>query len=146
MTRKVSFWTMLLVSTALVVGLTASSVTAEPWNILSMNKVEADPNKSYKLQETDGPWLILTTTFSGEGGPEQAHELALELRKRYKLPAYVHDMSLTLDKDTGARGVDKYNRPIKWKYRRGDHLKETAVLVGHFTGVDDPSAMSTLKS
>ena len=145
MTRKVSFCTMLLVLVALVVSLTTSSATAEPWNILSLNKVEADPNKDYKLQETDGPWLILATTFSGNGGEEQAHELVMELRKKYKLPAYVHDMSLNLDKDTGARGVDRYNRPIKWKYKRGDHLEEIAVLIGHFTGVDDPSATSMLK-
>lgn len=146
MIRKVTFLTLLFVLVALFVGLTTSSATAEPWNgILSLNKVEADSSKTYKLQEADGPWLILATTFSGNGGSEQANELVLELRKRYKLSAYVHDMSLELDKDTGARGVDKYNRPIQWKYRRGNQLHEIAVLVGHFSDVNDPGGKTALQ-
>lgn len=145
MARKVSFLAVGFVLAAWVAGLTVSSSFAEPWNgFLAFSKVEADPNKTYELQENDGPWLILATTFSGEGGESQARELVLELRRKYKLSAYVHDMSLKLDKDTGARGVDEYNRPIKWKYRRGEEQKETAVLVGHFSDIDDPSAQAML--
>ena len=142
MARKLFLLTTLVV---LSVSLTTSSATAEPWNkILPFNKVDADPNKTYALQETDGPWLILAATFSGEGGVQQAHDLVFELRKQHNLPAYMYDKSITLDKDTGARGVDRYNRPIQWKYRRGSQHKETAVLVGHFVDPYDPKAKSTL--
>ncbi|MGD9125947.1 MAG: hypothetical protein PVH19_01100 [Planctomycetia bacterium] len=141
MARKLLFLTTLVI---LFAGLATSSVTAEPWN-LSLNKVDADPDKSYTLQETDGPWLILAATFSGDGGAEQAHDLVLELRKRHKLPAYVHDMKVKLDKDTGGRGIDRYNQPIKWKYRRGNQHEEIAVLVGHFADSYDPKGKETLK-
>ena len=66
---------------------------APPWEtLLSFNRVDADPQKPYQLAEENGPWLIVAATFSGDGAEQQAHELVLELRKRYKLPAYAHHM------------------------------------------------------
>ena len=118
---------------------------APPWaSLVSFNQVEADPAKSYSLAESNGPWMIMASSFSGDGAEKQAQELALELRKRYKLEAYTHKAKFALG-DANARGVDRFGNPIKARYQRGTQLEEYAVLVGNFKGVDDPEAQSTLQ-
>ena len=58
--------------------------------LFATSKVEADPNKDYLLTEDHGPWLVMACTFSGAPAYEQARELALELRRKYKMPAYLY--------------------------------------------------------
>jgi hypothetical protein len=120
---------------------------AAPWDkILSPHRVEADPNKSYTLSEDNGPWMIMACSFSGEGAEKQAHDLVLEFRKKYKLPAYVYQISVHFG-ETEGRGVDRYGNPVKMKYQKYPHgaeIHELAVLVGDFPSVDDPAAQETL--
>lgn len=134
-----------------LVGLAAwSAATAEaapPWEkLLTLSRVEADPAKKYELTDAHGPWLIMACSFSGEGAQQQAHNLALELRDRYKLPAYVHKMTFELGEAFG-RGCDEFGAPMKMKYRRGSsEVREIAVLVGDFAAVDDPEAQRVLRN
>jgi len=119
---------------------------APPWgSLFSLRRVEANPEKSYQLTEEEGPWLILAATFSGEGAQEQAHALVLELRRRYKLPAYVHKMRFDFDKKPDGRGYNRFVHPQKLTYRRGSEIEEIAVLVGDFPSIDDPTAKEILK-
>jgi hypothetical protein len=123
----------------------ASLTAAPPWENWDLFKqVEADPDKDYTLTENHGPWLIMATSFSGEGAEGQAHDLALELRKRYKLPAYVHKMRFNLE-DVRGRGVNRYGAPPKMRYRNGNEIKEIAVMVGDFPAVNDAGAQKVLK-
>ncbi len=123
----------------------ASPVAAAPWkSLFSLERVEADPERGYRLSEDQGPWLILAATFSGDGAQQQAHELVLELRRRYKLPAYVHKMRFDFGKDAGGRGLNRFGQPIKWTYQRGSQVEEIAVLVGDFPSIDHPEAERTL--
>lgn len=123
----------------------AITLAATPWDkLLSFNRVDADPEKSYQLAEDNGPWMIMACSFSGNGADEQAKQLVLELRKRYKLPAYVHQMKFELNNAVG-RGCDRYGAPVKMKYQRGSEIKEIAVLVGNYSSVDDREAQDTLK-
>ena len=46
----------------------------------------------------------MVCSFSGEKAREEAKELALELRKRYKLPSYVYEKKFDLGKDLIGRG------------------------------------------
>src|SRR5712692_6020960 len=50
---------------------------------------EADPNKEYVVTPADGPWMIIVTCYTGPMAPKYAHDLVLELRGRYDLPAFV---------------------------------------------------------
>jgi hypothetical protein len=144
--RNRTFWTIAIVAAGAMVGFVNVANAAPPWNsLLSFKRVEANPEKPYQLSEQNGPWLIMASSFSGEGAEKQAHELVLELRKHYKLPAYVHNMHFDLGKDADGRGVNRYGEPIKWRYKRGAELEEIAVLVGDFPAVDDPEAEETLK-
>lgn len=123
----------------------AQTVTAEPpWSrLLATHRPEADPDKSYQLTENDGPWLIMAASFAGEGAERQAKELVLELRKRYKLAAYLHEMSFDFKQAEG-RGIDRYGDPLKFRYQR-DGGEQFAVLVGDYEDSSDERAQKALK-
>jgi hypothetical protein len=120
---------------------------AGPWDkLLTAQRVDADPQKAYNLTEQNGPWMIMACSFSGEKASEQAKELALELRKRYKLPAYVYEKKFDVGKDIQGRGVDEFGQPKRMKLQRGvSEINEIAVLVGDYGAVDDPEAQETLR-
>ena len=88
------------------------------------------------LTENNGPYLIMAYSFSGEGAEKQAQELVLELRKRYKLPAYIYKKRFELSKAQG-RGFDSYGDPVQMSYHAGDKLEEVAVLVGDYPSLED---------
>jgi hypothetical protein len=127
----------------------SNSKAAPPWvvNLVSFNQVEADTEKDYNLTESNGPYLIMATSFSGdeEGSLRQAKELVLELRKRYKLPAFVYKKTIELSKAQG-RGFDSFGDPVNMQYKAGDHFEEVAVLVGEYSSVDSADAQKTLKT
>jgi hypothetical protein len=128
-----------------LIGVTSTQVAAGPLDLLTINRVEADPEKSYRLSEKHGPWMIMACSFSGEGANEQARELVLELRSRYKLPAYTYMKEFDFTEGTVGRGVDPYGAPLRMRNKRGDGTVECAVLVGEFPTVDDKKAQTTLK-
>ncbi|NQU25727.1 MAG: hypothetical protein HQ567_30940 [Candidatus Nealsonbacteria bacterium] len=122
----------------------APADAAAPWdNLLSFKRVEADPEKSYRVTNENGPWMILAASFSGEGAQEQARELVLELRKRYKIEAYTTRMRFDYGA-TGARGIDRFGAPLRMRYRRGSEGEEAGVLVGNFPAFDDEKAKEIL--
>ena len=119
---------------------------AKPWDrLIAPNSIEADPKKSYELTEENGPWMIMACSFSGQGADQQAQDLVIELRKKYKVPAYTYKKRFEFGKIEG-RGVDRFNRPVKMKYQRGlDQVEETAVLVGNYRGIDEPEGQEVLQ-
>ncbi len=52
-------------------------------------RVEADPNKEYAVTPEAGPWMIRVTTYVGPEARQLAHQMVLEIRSRFDLPAYV---------------------------------------------------------
>ena len=129
---------------------------APPWGeLISLKSVDADPNKAYSLTEENGPWMIMTSSFSGDGAEKQAQQLAYELRKRYKLPAYTYKGQFDPGEAQG-RGVDEFGKPRKWKYMkykdskdkekaRHPQMVEVAVLVGNYQAPDEAEAQQTLQ-
>ena len=111
----------LLIGLATCAGLVASAALpalASPLDKLIPGKrVRSDSNADYRVRETDGPWFVLATTFSGEGSEEQARELVLELRRRFKLPAYHHSKDFKFTGRAPGRGIDKFGKPLPLKYK-----------------------------
>src|SRR5688500_18703724 len=72
--------------------LPSSLLAAPPWaKLIPYTKVDADPEKDYELTESYGPWMIMCTSFTGGlNAEEQAHDLVLELREKYHLPAFIY--------------------------------------------------------
>jgi hypothetical protein len=128
-----------------VLPLTTVGRAAPPLlNMFSTSRVDADPDKQYKLTEQNGPWMIMAHSLSGEGAEDQARELVLELRKKYKLPAFMHRMKFEFGEAYG-QGVDRFGGALKMRYQRGAEREEFAVLVGNYARVDHPDAQKTLK-
>ena len=122
------------------------AVAGNPFDkLLTAHRVDADPQKDYKVTEKNGPWMISACSFAGDGAEQQAKELVLELRKRYKLPAYLYVKNFALEKRTYGASLDRYGNPQRMKYARGSEIHEIAVLVGDYPTVDDPEAQETLR-
>ena len=147
-------WAFRIASLCLVVGQAAVSRADSPWfNLLTTSRVEADPAKQYTLQEEHGPWIIMACSFNGERREQQAHDLVLELRKRYCMEAFAYCHKFDLDDPNG--NVDPLCRsPHRHTYHIvtenpkafGDGaIKEIAVVVGNFSSIDDPDARRTLQ-
>lgn len=129
---------------------------APPWSeLIPMKSVNADPDQAYLVTEEDGPWMIMACSFSGDGAEKQAKELAYELRKRYKLPAFTYQGRFDPGEAQG-RGIDEFGKPRKFKYEkykdskdkekaRRPELSEVAVLVGNYQSAEDPDAQKTLQ-
>ncbi len=123
-----------------------ATANAQIWkHLVPVARVESNPGGDYTLQQTNGPWLVMAATFSGERGQQQAHELAVEFRQQYNLPAFVHEVTFDFSGDTPGRGLDKYGAPVRRRYQMGDRLSEYAVLVGEFPSIDDPDAQALLE-
>jgi len=132
---------------SLAVWLVALSLeAAPPWaRVFTRNRVEANPDEMYPLTQDHGPWMIMATTFSGEGAEEQARELVYELRSRYKLNAYTYQKKFDFLEGNEGRGIDEYGERLRMRYSRGNSATETAVLIGDFSDSNDAAAQKVLR-
>lgn len=153
--RRTLLWPLI------VIALSAAAMVAEaaaPWSsMLSLGGVQADPNKAYKITESNGPWMIMACTFSGDNAEKQARELVLELRKRYKLPAYSYNAQFDPGVAQGrGSGVGRHGNKTTWKYSKylsekdkekqsHPEIVEHVVLVGNYATADDADAQATLR-
>src|SRR4051794_38030084 len=109
-----SRWLLALVCFGAVCGTNLSAKAGTPLTKIPLFRhVEADPDKDYPLSEKEGPWMIMAMTFSGEQAETEAKELVYELRKDFKLPAYIHKMSFDYDKPVQSASVDSNGQPKK---------------------------------
>ena len=122
---------------------------------LFRQNLDADRNKTYHLTKKQGPWLIACASFTGKDAARQANDLVYELRKNYKLEAFVYKK--TFDYRSQIKGIGysstetvkgrdgKTNaKPIKMKAVRADHFDEIAVVVGNFPGITDKKTQTAL--
>ncbi len=120
-----------------------AAVAGPPWaSLLPFRRVEAKPEVGYELTEKDGPWLILAANFSGDGAESQAQELVHELRRRFRLPAYIHRQHFDF-----SDGIDQvsYTQPHKRRrYNQAAQYDAIAVLVGDFADINDADLAKTL--
>ena len=133
-----------LLSLVLVVATTAVASADKP-AFLKMFKrtsaTEADPSKTYELSKEDGPWLILASTFVGQGAKERAEKLALEIRREMNLPAFIYQENFDF---TGTIGQDPRTHR-RTKYANQYRYDAYAVLVGEYDSTEHPDIESDLK-
>ena len=113
--------------------------------IFASRRVAADPHAAYNLSEQQGPWMIFAGSFAGENAERDAHALVLELRSRFKLPAYVHKEKYDYTKSVPGLGLNKYGDPKMMEYRQKGAFDEIAVLIGDFPSLYDPAVDEVLK-
>ena len=119
---------------------------AKPWELLIPFKhVEAAPDKDYALTKDQGPWMIMASSFAGTGAEKQARQLVLELRRDFKIPAYVHKQSYDFSQPVEGKGLNRYGGAKKMRYANPAKFDEIAVLVGDFSSVEDSQAEKVLQ-
>ncbi len=153
----------LILSLAFLMLTTSVATAQNPFKKIRLpfgKKVEADRNKTYKITNQNGPWLILAASFFEEAGEQQARELVMELRKTYKLEAYMYQHKIDVEEDVYGRGFEKKVEEIhhpngtrenrlqfrKMKLARSADAIETTVLIGDFSSTDDQRAAKALKT
>ena len=144
---------MLPCRTIITVGLllqlgfvTATAAADEPFaRFVPFKRVEADPNSEYQLTQQHGPWLIFAASFAGQGAHAEAHRLVLELRKRFNLPAYVHEKHYDYSAPVQGLGLNQYGEPKSMRHQQAVRFDEVAVMVGNFSSVNDPQMAKTLE-
>ena len=122
-------------------------------------KIESDPNADYSIDETNGPWMIYVKCYDGATAREDAQALALELRQKHQLKAYVFhnkfDHSEGVEDDEAVKREREFQQTLsqagmqemplhmprmvqkKKKFVNGKVSEEYAVLIGDFQSIDD---------
>ncbi|MCG8585947.1 MAG: hypothetical protein MI757_14665, partial [Pirellulales bacterium] len=135
-----------LVMIALVMTMAASPAIAAPWGKLALfKKIDADPNKTYPLKDENGPWMVLAKTFRGPDADRRAKELTYELRKDFKLEAFMFAKQFDYSEPVRGVGVNRFGGPRRGRYANPQKVREVAVLVGNFATVDEPAVEKTLE-
>jgi hypothetical protein len=122
------------------------AIAAPPWaTLVPFKKVDADPNKSYELEERHGPWMIIAASFAGPTAEQQSQDLVVELRRRLKLDAYTFKRTYDFSKPTEGLGFNRYGGPRRMRYASNYKFDEIAVVVGNFASLEDPQINKTLE-
>jgi hypothetical protein len=115
---------------------------------LGQAKVEADPNKEYAITPEAGAWTICAASFMGETSAKLAHNLVIELRTKYDLPAYVFNRGADQRREQDDEVARKRQQQQDYLTRIGAdpniilpvrraHIEEQfAVLIGGFKDMD----------
>jgi hypothetical protein len=134
---------------SLWLGITCQGL-ADPPSFLSFLK---STDKSAKPQETSlelapehGPWLILAASFEQEDAEKRAIELATELRKQYRLKAYVLPKKFDYTNSVTGSGFSETGGQKKMKYQDQRKVLGYGVLVGDFDSLDHPQSRETLRN
>ena len=130
---------------ALTLGDSVNAQKRNKFGFASFRRVEADPNKAYTLNESHGPWMIVAASFAGPGAKKEASDLIMELRKRFKMQAYLYHKNYDFSEPVEGRGLNEYGEPKMMRYQQNYKFEEYAVLIGNFPSIDDPTLQSTLK-
>jgi hypothetical protein len=115
----------------------------------ALAQVDADAGRDYTVTPADGAWMICAADFRGESATKQAHDLVVEIRGRYHLPAFVFDRTAEerrrqqaeieqqrqeLTQMLGDRGVRPEDVSRMIRYTRID--PECVVLVGSYRDME----------
>lgn len=115
----------------------AAPAFAEPPSLLKMfarNPIRNVDSEPRELSEEDGPWLILASTFVGEGAKERAERLAEEIRTDMKLPAFTYNEQFDFTGDYAKLGSS-----TRLRYANQYEYEAWAVLVGEYDTVEHPA-------
>jgi hypothetical protein len=130
-----------------LLGCPSAAVAQSGWLPTAwFSPAEMPADAMFPLAERDGPWLVLATTFRGEGARDDARRLAQELRRDHKLKAYTHEKSFDYTGAQQGLGLNPDGSPKKMRYANSEQVIEVAVLVGDFASFDDPRGQKLLAS
>jgi hypothetical protein len=101
-------------------------------------RVEADLNKDYHVTPEAGPWMICVTTYVGPESAQLAHQMVLEIRSRFDLPAYVVNHG-DEEKRKQQQELEQFRKQFPDYTGPIPHTRvqeECAVLIGGYKDID----------
>lgn len=110
--------------------------------------VESEVNPEFAITPQAGPWTICAASFTGDSAGRWAHDLAAELRGRYRLPAYVFNRGADLRRQQEEELQRKRQQQEEYLARMGLRPDmplrlprvrvedQYAVLIGGFADID----------
>ncbi len=112
---------------------------------------------NFDLTQKAGPWLIMCTSFVGQGAELRANQIAQEVQTELNVPVYVYKQNF--DFSNKYQGIwyssqewsedENGNRtPVRkqTKLATESRFEEYAVLVGDFPSLEDSKCQKTLES
>lgn len=147
MSRKKALLFGFIVLCACWFAMAAPAAPAQAWNPFKGRGVkppEADPEKEYRLQETNGPWLVFVTAFSGPNANKDAKALVYELRKKYGYKAYMFEQTFVHDLNQERPDRPRHPDAPRENYRKKGANRQCAVLVGDFQSIEDNDVEKTI--
>lgn len=125
------------------VGITALAAAT-----FSFARQEADPQKDYGVTPEAGVWMICAASYMGESAPKMAHDLVLELRRDYDVPAFVFNRGAEerrkLQEDLEKQRLQQEDMLRQQGIQPGQRLpsrhvrieEQCAVLIGGYKDID----------
>jgi len=100
------------------------------------------PTTPFPVVPEAGPWMICAATYFGPDAPELARQVALELRNRHRLDAYIfnHADNERLRMRQELEQLRQRYPGVPWRRRTVRLPEQCAVLVGGYKDFDDASA------
>jgi hypothetical protein len=98
--------------------------------------VEADPSKDYAITPDAGPWVICAASYTGPEAAQKAHDLVLEIRSRYNLPAFVFNRSEKERREQDEQRARMKQLCPEGRFRTVRIEEQYAVLVGGYKDID----------
>src|SRR5262249_1006217 len=101
-------------------------------------RVEVDPSKEYIVTPEAGPWMICATAYVGPEASQLAHQMVLEIRSRFDLPAYVFSRG-DEERRKQQRELEEFRKQFPDYQGRLPHTRiqeEYAVLIGGYKDMD----------
>ena len=155
MTMPIRRFSGILTLSLILLNLTAVGMDAQLKGLFRP-AVNAQRNRTYTLTKQQGPWLIACASFTGKDAARQANDLVYELRKKYKLEAFVYKKEFDFRKNIKGIGFSPTEtvrgkdgklkaKPIKMKALRGSQFEEIAVVVGDFPSLTDRKTQKALE-
>ena len=108
------------------------------------NVSKSETSSKLELKPENGPWLLFATSFDGEDAKNQAEQLAIELRRDFKLQAYWVAKKIDFTQPVIGAGIDENGRTRRMKVRGPRVIDGYAVFVGDFDSIDSPTITDTL--
>ncbi|MBY0523731.1 MAG: hypothetical protein K2R98_10050 [Gemmataceae bacterium] len=122
----------------LLAGLAFLGITGR----FSAREIEADPAKDYYVYKEVGPWMVCVTSYTGEDAAKMAHDLTLEIRQKYQLPAFIVNRGAEerLKEQERIRRI-RETCPEGARIRTLAHMEEHfAVLIGGYKDMESARA------
>ena len=123
----------------------SASLALADFNLFGQ-KPAVNPQASLELTAKEGPWLITAFVFTGTEAKTYADKLCLELRRDFRLPAYVFHKEIRQSNEVQGRGIISGHGNVKsMKHMKDPNVNSYIVFVGNFSSIEDQNAQNTLR-